>query len=54
MANTKKEETVVTTVRMTKELHNLLYNEVKWAEKKSVGKMVIEALEMYLTKLGYK
>jgi len=45
---------VVTTVRMPKELHDYLFSEVRWTEKKSVGKIIIESINEYLTKRGYK
>ena len=44
----------ITTIRMEAELHDLLFNEVKWKEKKPVGTIIIEALKLYLTNKGYK
>jgi hypothetical protein len=50
----EKKEIVTTTFRLPKELYNLLYNEIKWAEKKPVNTIIIEALNSWLTKQGYK
>lgn len=49
----EKEDLKMTSFRLPVDLYNLLYNEVKWAEKKPVNLIVIEALNMWLTKKEY-
>ena len=45
---------VVTTIRLPKDTYELLFKEVKWAEKKPANAIIIEGINWWLTEHGYK
>lgn len=50
----KKSERVLTTIRMDKSMHDLLFNQVRWELKKPVGVIITESVKQYLTKHGFE
>jgi len=44
---------IITTIRLPEKLYKFLFNEIKWKERKAVNKIIIEAINLWLTKNNY-
>jgi hypothetical protein len=49
----EKTKYILTSLRLPEKLYNLLYNDIKWKAKKSVNSLIIEAINLWLTKNNY-